>query len=118
MDIDRMMMDSQMMRLRTEQMQRQARDAERIAERAGVNDGAAGAGDPKLRDACEEFETLFLKQMLGSMRKNIQKSGLLDGGMSEEIFQDMLYDEYARMMAKSGDFGIARIMYDQLSGTR
>ena len=38
-----------------------------------------------------EFEALFIKQMLDVMRKTVKKEGLLNGGMSEEIFEDMLY---------------------------
>ena len=50
----------------------------------------------ELYKACVDFESLFIKQMLDVMRKSVKKEGLLDGGMSEEIFTDMLYDEYAK----------------------
>ncbi len=39
--------------------------------------------------------------MLNVMRKTVEKEGLLDGGMSEDIFEDMLYDEYAKKMAET-----------------
>jgi flagellar protein FlgJ len=53
--------------------------------------------------------------MLNVMRKSVSKTGLLDGGMAEEIFEDMLYDEYAQKMAESGSFGIADMIYRQLN---
>jgi flagellar protein FlgJ len=62
-----------------------------------------------------EFEAIFIKQMLNAMRKSVDKSGLIDGGMAEEIFEDMLYDEYAKKMAESRQLGIADIIYEQLS---
>lgn len=70
--------------------------------------------DKKLKEASEEFEAIFVQQMLSSMRKNVQKSGLLDGGMAENIFEDMLYQEHAKIMAKTGSFGIAEAIYNQM----
>ncbi len=68
-----------------------------------------------LYKACLDFESLFIKQMLDVMRKSVKKEGLLDGGMSEEIFTDMLYDEYAKKMAETAQFGLAQTIYDQVS---
>jgi flagellar protein FlgJ len=68
-----------------------------------------------LYKACLDFESLFIKQMLDEMRKTVQKDGLLDGGMSEDIFEDMLYDEYAKKMAETAQFGLAETIYNQLS---
>jgi len=74
--------------------------------------------EQKLRDATVEFESMFIKQMLDSMRKTVTKSGLLDGGMGQEIFEDMLYDEYAKKMAESANLGISDMMFKQLSTQR
>ena len=77
----------------------------------------SGAIDKKspLFHACQEFEAIFIKQMLDSMRKTIAKSGLIDGGMAEDVFEDMLYDEYSKNMAKSARFGLSETLYKQLS---
>jgi flagellar protein FlgJ len=56
--------------------------------------------------------------MLDVMRKTVQKDGLLDGGMSEEVFQDMLYGEYARKMAETAQFGLSDLIYRQVSSKR
>jgi Rod binding domain-containing protein len=68
-----------------------------------------------LYQACQDFESVFIKQMLNTMRKTINKSGLLDGGMAEDIFEDMLYDEYSKKMAQNAQFGLADTLYKQLS---
>lgn len=87
----------------------------------GAHQGGASAqvdrkaSDPKLYEQCQEFESLFVKMMLSEMRKSVDKAGLVDGGMAEDIFQDMLYDEYALSMAKNGGFGLANQVYDQLA---
>ncbi|MBA7562932.1 hypothetical protein ES708_04585 [subsurface metagenome] len=69
----------------------------------------------KLYKVSQEFEAIFIKQMLNVMRKSVAKTGLLDGGMAEEFFEDMLYDEYAEKMAESGSFGISDMIYRQLN---
>jgi Rod binding domain-containing protein len=66
---------------------------------------------------CEQFESIFVKMMLDTMKKSVEKSGLMDGGMAEDIFQDMLYDEYALKMSRNASFGLADQAYLQLSGT-
>ena len=77
----------------------------------------ARAEDAKLREVCRDFEAIFIKQMLDAMRKTVAKTGLTDGGMAENIFEDMLYDERARIMAKTGSFGIADLLVNQFRGS-
>jgi len=72
--------------------------------------------DKKLKDVCIEMESLFVKQMLDAMRKTVPKSGFIQGGRAEEIFEDMLYDKRALSMAKTGSFGLSRDLYRELSG--
>jgi flagellar protein FlgJ len=79
----------------------------------GARSLAPATEDSKLKDACRDFEAIFIKQMLDSMRKTVQKTGLIDGGMAENIFEDFLYDEYSKVMAKTGSFGIQDLLYRQ-----
>jgi flagellar protein FlgJ len=79
---------------------------------------AETAADPyrkKLFDASVEFESIFVKMMLSQMKKSVEKSGLIDGGHAEEIFDDMLYDEYAKKISKTESLGIAEEIYKSLS---
>jgi flagellar protein FlgJ len=69
----------------------------------------------ELYKACVDFESLFIKQMLDVMRKTVQKSGLIESGLSEDIFEDMLYEQYAKKMAETAQFGLARTIYEQVS---
>ena len=68
-----------------------------------------------LYEQCAEFESIFAKMMLKEMRKTVEKSGLVDGGWAEDIFQDMLDDEYSKTMAKTASFGLADQLYRQLA---
>jgi Rod binding domain-containing protein len=69
----------------------------------------------KLYEAAQEFEAIFVKQMLDSMRQTVQKTGLIEGGMAEDVFEDMLYDQYALKMTRTAGFGLADQIYLQLS---
>jgi len=76
---------------------------------------ATTAKDQKLKDVCDQFEALFVKQMLSAMRQTVhEKEGLLYGGMGQDVFSDMLYDEYAKKMAKTGSLGVSEMVYNQL----
>jgi flagellar protein FlgJ len=69
-----------------------------------------------LYKASSDFEALFIKQMLDVMRKTIHKEDdLLGGGLGQDVYEDMLYGEYAKKMASSAQFGLADIIYRQMS---
>ncbi len=71
--------------------------------------------DEKLWNACVESESLFVGKMLKEMKSTVHKSEWLHGGYAEEIFEDMLYDEYAMKVSKNSDFGMAKMLYEELS---
>ncbi len=77
--------------------------------------GAGTSEDARLKKACSDFQAIFIKQMLDTMRKTVQKGGLLEGGQAEEIFEDMLYDEYAQKMSETANLGLDDMIYRQLS---
>jgi peptidoglycan hydrolase FlgJ len=68
-----------------------------------------------LYKACEDFESILIKQMLDVMRKTVPKDGLLDGGIGQDLYEDMLYGKYAEQMTTSSQFGLARMIYEQVS---
>lgn len=60
-----------------------------------------------LRHAAEEFESVFLSEMLGPMFEGLDTEGLGGGGMGEQIFRPMLVEHYAQAISHSGGVGIA-----------
>ena len=72
----------------------------------------------KLYEQCLELETFLIKNMLNGMRKTVQKSGFIDEGFAGKMYEDMLYDEYAKQMACNANFGLAEMVYLELSGQR
>ncbi|HPS85609.1 MAG TPA: rod-binding protein [Spirochaetota bacterium] len=69
----------------------------------------------KLWDTCIEAESLFVGKMLKEMKKTVPKNEWLHGGQAEDIFEDMLYDEYSLKMSKNYNFGMAKLLYDEMS---
>jgi len=72
----------------------------------------------KLYEQCMELEIFLVKTMLSSMRNTVQKSGLIEEGFAGKMYEDMLYDEYARDFAKNANFGMAEMAYMELTGQR
>jgi flagellar protein FlgJ len=72
----------------------------------------------KLYEQCVELEIFLVKNLITSMRSTVQKSGLIDEGFAGKIYEDMLYDEYARDFTKNANFGLAEQAYLELSGQR
>lgn len=70
--------------------------------------------DEKLWDTCVEFESVFVGKLFDAMRKTVPKGEIMHGGHAEEIFEDFLYDEYAKITSKHSNIGIASMLYEQL----
>ena len=68
----------------------------------------------RLYELCLELETFLVKNLLTSMRNTVQKSGLVDNSFAGKMYEDMLYDEYAKDFTKNASFGLADQAYLQL----
>jgi murein DD-endopeptidase MepM/ murein hydrolase activator NlpD len=70
----------------------------------------------ELKKSAQDFEAIFIAQMLKVMRETIEESGLMDGeGYGKAIYTDMFDQEIALNMARQGTFGIADSLYENLS---
>jgi flagellar protein FlgJ len=74
--------------------------------------------DDKLYEQCVEMEIFLVKNLISSMRNTVQKSGLIEEGFAGKMYEDMLYDEYAKDFAKNAGLGMADLAYLELSGQR
>ena len=76
---------------------------------------AKGKGDEaKLREAANEFEAIFIQQMLKTMRKTSLESEFIKKSEGEKIFRSMLDEQYAILSAKSGSLGLGEMIFQQL----
>lgn len=81
----------------------------------GGTAAAAPAVDPALRQVAQQFEAIFLRQMIGSMRSSGLSEGLFDSSATEQ-FRDMADARTADDMARTGSFGIADLLMKQFAG--
>lgn len=82
-----------------------------LLERAEKSDPA---DEEKVLDVCYEMESLFIGTMLDVMRGTVDETGLMGKSFAKDLFNDMLYDEYAKLMARSDQIGLARQIFDQI----
>ena len=70
--------------------------------------------ETKLREAANDFEAIFVQQMLKTMRKTSLESNFIQKSEGEKYFRSMLDEHYAQLTAKSGSLGLGEIIYKQL----
>ncbi|MFN3834569.1 MAG: rod-binding protein [Glycocaulis sp.] len=59
------------------------------------------------RRVAEEFEAVFLAQLIEQMMGESTQSEMFGGGPGESAFRGMLNEEYAKVMARAGGIGLA-----------
>jgi flagellar protein FlgJ len=84
------------------------------AAQAAPSAGAARQDPEAARAAAEDFEAMFVAQMLGSMFEGIETDGLFGGGHGEEVFRSLLIDEYGKVIARAGGIGLADTVQRQI----
>ena len=71
--------------------------------------------EAELKDACVQFEELMLGIMYKSMKATIQRSDLTPEAPGRDIFEQWQDDALMKKIAERGTFGLADMMYKQLS---
>jgi flagellar protein FlgJ len=77
-----------------------------LTGRPPAADALPSGATPELRRAAEEFEAVFLSQILRGLTEGLTGSGPLSGG-GDDPYAAMLQDEHARLISRSGGIGIA-----------
>lgn len=54
-----------------------------------------------LKKKSQEFEALFLSEMMGHMFSGVEVDDTFGGGRGEEIFRSLMINEYSQNIAKS-----------------
>ncbi len=68
----------------------------------------------KLREACSDFEALFLDQMFQSMRKTLPGDGIFGKSHQKEIYESLYYQEMSKKIARGEGMGIGEALYKKL----
>ncbi|MFN0118760.1 MAG: rod-binding protein [Elusimicrobiota bacterium] len=85
-----------------------------MVERININTPLTPKSE--LKKAAQDFEALFLHQLLQEMRKSLNQSwDIAGGGFGSNMVRDLFDGELASYMAKAKGLGIADIITKQLS---
>ncbi len=68
----------------------------------------------KLWQSCQQLEQTFLEIMLKQMQST-SSMGVLPKSMQRDLYEDMQRQSLAEQMAKSGDVGLASMLFRQLN---
>lgn len=78
---------------------------------------ALSAGQPALPEnapnraqiakTAQEFESVFLSQMLQPMFDGMKTDGLFGGGFAEEVYRGLMLENIGREMAATGGIGLS-----------
>lgn len=75
----------------------------------------SGASKEALQEAAEQFEALFLYQLLNEMRRTVPDSDLFGNRKAEKLFQSLLDQEVADHSVRAQSVGLAKLIYEQMS---
>lgn len=86
----------------------------RVGPVPSATTAAAPAANPALRKAAQQFEAVFLRELIGSMRK-AKLSEDMFGSSATDNFRELADARTADSMAALGQFGIADMIEKQFA---
>ena len=66
----------------------------------------------ELRNVSNQFESIFINQVLKQARQGKIADGILNSD-AEETFNTMIDQEYSKILSEKSNFGIAEAIFDQ-----
>ena len=66
----------------------------------------------ELKEISNQFESIFVNQVLKQARKGKVAEGILNSE-AEETFNSLIDQEYSKVLSEKSNFGIAEALYDQ-----
>ena len=76
--------------------------------------GASGAPARAAWQAAQEFEAVFLGQMLHAMMPEATPEGSFGGGPAEGTYRGMMNEQLGRAIARSGGIGVAPAVFREI----
>lgn len=80
-----------------------------------LKEAASIKQEKELKEACQNFEAIFLNMMFKSMRNTVQKSDFMGESFATGVYEDMLYENFSEEAAKGKGLGLGEMLYRQLS---
>ena len=74
---------------------------------AQIRTPAATGSLAQIKAKAQEFEGVFVSQMLGQMFEGLSTDGPFGGGQGEQMFRSLMLDQYGKEIASHGGIGVA-----------
>ncbi len=81
--------------------------AANVLRRPGTEPMPRARTPEEAQAVAQEFEAMFLSQMLQPMFEGISTDGPFGGGHAENIYRSLLVQEYGKALAARGGIGLA-----------
>lgn len=75
----------------------------------------ASQAEDDLRKAAKEFEAMFLNLVMKQMRETVPENDLFGDSSKTKVFQGMLDEEYSKLAGETKSYGLAEMIYQNLS---
>ena len=75
----------------------------------------SGKNQADIKKVAEEFEAIFIAQLLKIMRETIEESGMEGSGLGKSIYTELFDQEVALSMARRGALGIGDLIYKSIA---
>lgn len=85
-----------------------ANNAQTVRAFDKLKTNAAEKDMQKLEAAAEDFEAVFLAEMMKPMFETVKVDETFGGGKGEEVFRSFLVQEYGKILAATGTVGISQ----------
>ncbi len=71
--------------------------------------------EEKVGELARQFEAVLLRQILNEAQKTVIHSNLNPESTASSVYQDMIANQLAENISRSGTFGLARSLQQQLT---
>jgi len=66
------------------------------------------------KKAAEDFESVFVSQMMEPMFQGLKTDGMFGGGSGEQVFRSLMIQEVGKEISAGGGIGIADSVYGEM----
>lgn len=74
---------------------------------AALDRARATRDQRRIDEAAQDFEAVFISEMLKPMFNMVEVDETFGGGKGEEVFRDLMVQEYGKSIAKQGGIGLS-----------
>ena len=86
----------------------------RLSQLSDLASPGTSKTNKQLKSLSQQFESIFVHQLLKSMRSTVQKTGLFDSHATN-MYESMQDEEIAKLMTEQKGIGLAEIIYRDLA---